>query len=228
MIMMRRRSMADTPNTTAVSLLLDETGSMSPVRRETISGFNEYVRILKTNELPTTFSLTTFNTDHFNVIHDGVDIEDIPVLKASQYRPDAMTNLYDSIAKLVNITETSIAHRFDLGDDKPEVIVTIFTDGQENSSVEHTSSSIKELISRKEKEGWAFVYLGANQDSFLESGHIGINARMVANYDAAEPIIAMQRVARSTLDYVSKPAHLKMTQKFFTEEQEEVMIKKSI
>ena len=110
--------MADTPNTTIVSLLLDETGSMHHVRRETISGFNEYVRILKTNELQTTFSLTTFNTSHFNLIHDGVDIKEVHELNASQYVPSNGPNLYDSIAKLVHMTEASISHRFDSGDDK--------------------------------------------------------------------------------------------------------------
>ena len=218
--------MADTPNTTIVSLLLDETGSMYPVRGQTISGFNEYVRILKTNELPTTFSLAAFNTNHFNMIHDGIDIKNVPVLNPEQYRPDASTNLYDSIAKLVHITEASIAHRFDSGDDKPEVIVTIFTDGEENSSVEHTTSSIKELISGKEKEGWAFVYLGANQDSFAESEKIGIAPRMVTNYDAMEPDMGIKEVAHSTGAYMKKSKLERSIDNFFTEEQEKVMIKK--
>ena len=38
---------------TIVSFLLDETGSMDAVRDKTVSGFNEYVATLRTNETPT-------------------------------------------------------------------------------------------------------------------------------------------------------------------------------
>ena len=44
---------------TIVSFLLDETGSMDSVRDKTVSGFNEYVATLRTNETPTRLRLMT-------------------------------------------------------------------------------------------------------------------------------------------------------------------------
>jgi len=47
----------------------------------------------------------------------------------------------------------------------PVVIVTIITDGMENSSRIYSSSAIRELVAAQRKKGWTFAYIGANQDS---------------------------------------------------------------
>ena len=40
--------------------------------------------------------------------------------------------------------------------------------------MEYTRQKVFELISRKEKAGWTFVFMGANQDVYAETNHIGI------------------------------------------------------
>ena len=181
-----------------VSFLLDETGSMDAVRDKTISGFNEYVAILKTNELPTTLRLMTFNTEGFNVPYDCDDIRAVGDLTRQSYRPRAMTNLYDAIARLVQDTEGHVRHM----SSRPEVICTIMTDGLENSSTEYTRKAVFNLISEKEKEGWAFIYLGANQDAWAVSESIGIDRRNSDNYPAGAPEVALQRSAEKTFRWL--------------------------
>jgi len=65
--------MTDQKDKTIVSFLLDETGSMNPVRDKTISGFNEYITTLKAENL-VRLRLMTFNTERFNVVNDFEDI----------------------------------------------------------------------------------------------------------------------------------------------------------
>ena len=65
-------------------------------------------------------------------------------------------------------------------------IVVITTDGLENASHKYTYKQVKKLISQKEKEGWNFLFLGANIDAAAEASRIGISADFAATYMADE------------------------------------------
>jgi hypothetical protein len=199
---------------TIVSFLLDETGSMDTVRDKTVSGFNEYVATLRTNETPTLLRLMTFNTEGFNVVYDFEDIHSAAYLTRQSYRPRALTNLYDAIAKLIHDTEDYVK-RMSLA---PRVMCTIMTDGEENSSSEYTGAAIFKLIRDREKEGWAFVYLGANQDAWAASESIGIHRRNSANYQAGAPDVALRSTADATSRWVRRWRKAGKIERFFVEE----------
>jgi hypothetical protein len=199
---------------TIVSFLLDETGSMDSVRDKTVSGFNEYVATLKNTETPTLLRLMTFNTDGFNVVYDCEDIHSVADLTRESYRPRALTNLYDAIAKLVHDTEDYVKRI----SPTPRVMCTIMTDGEENSSSEYTRAAIFKLITDKEKEGWAFAYLGANQDAWAASESIGIHRRNSANYQADAPDLALRSTADATSRWVRRRRKAGKVERFFVEE----------
>ena len=52
----------------------------------------------------------------------------------------------------------------------------------ENASREYNYSKIKSLIKEKEKEGWIFIFLGANIAAGVEAGRMGINRKHAANF----------------------------------------------
>ena len=201
-------------NKAIVSFLLDETGSMGAVRDKTVSGFNEYVATLKNTETPTLLGLMTFNTDGFNVVYDFDDIHSVADLARQSYRPRALTNLYDAIAKLVHDTEDYLRRM----SPAPRVMCTIMTDGKENSSTEYTRAAIFKLIRDREKEGWAFVYLGANQDAWAASESIGIHRRNSANYQADAPERALRSTAEATSRWVRRRRQVGKIERFFVEE----------
>ncbi len=70
----------------------------------------------------------------------------------------------------------------------------ILTDGQENSSKDWKREAIFDLIaSKREKDGWEFVFLGADQDAYESGAQIGVppgnslsyaSARSASAYDA--------------------------------------------
>ena len=199
---------------TIVSFLLDETGSMDSVRDKTVSGFNEYVATLRRNETPTLLRLMAFNTEGFNVVYDCEDIQSVADLAIESYRPRALTNLYDAIARLVHDTEDYLKRM----SPAPRVMCTIMTDGEENSSSEYTRPAIFKLITDKEKEGWAFVYLGANQDAWAASESIGIHRRNSANYQADAPDVALRSTADATSRWVRRRRKEGKVEQFFVEE----------
>ena len=179
---------------TLVNYILDQSGSMNDVKNQVLSGFAEYLTGLKkqmASESELYFSLTLFDSDSsspFGGCNVRLEkpylitkIEDVRPLSESSYRPRGMTPLYDAIGASVKTVEKALKKEL------VDVLCVIMTDGQENCSREFTRSKIFEIIAEKQKEGWTFAYLGANQDSWGEGSKVGIagSNTMDFAYDSA-------------------------------------------
>lgn len=170
-------------NKALVAFLLDETGSMQICRDSTISGFNEYVESLKNDEdVKYRFTLVKFNSMHTTTVHDKVKAVNIIPLTVETYIPNYATPLYDAVAHVVKLCEG----------EKRKKIIVIMTDGQENASVEYGQKAIFDLISAKRDEGWEFVFLGANQDAWVQAGRIGIPQASAATYQQGAEVKTMR------------------------------------
>lgn len=149
--------------------LLDRSGSMETCWDDTIGGFNAFVNDQK-NEGG---SLTLVQFDHeYMLSYNQKSIAEVEPLTRETYTPRGSTALLDAIGR--TIKDSRLAN--------PTII--ILTDGLENSSHTFTKPHIKDLIEQKTKDGWTFVYLGANQDAFAEAGSMGIAPGATMNYDA--------------------------------------------
>jgi hypothetical protein len=180
---------------TVICFLLDETGSMQPFIDATMSGFNEYVNKFR-DQKDVTFKLTKFNSAKVD-IQPSVSIKDAPVLSRDNYKPDNLTPLYDAIGRTIKDVEAEV------GSKKRKVLFVIMTDGQENSSLEYSRDAIFRLIQEKEKSGWTFTYLGANQDSWAVGATLGIQKGNTANYNQAQTREAFEQVTCGTFRYLS-------------------------
>ena len=132
---------------------LDETGSMSGQEHRVVTSLNEYVE-----QLPPKTRLTVFKFDsqRWTGFFCG-SVKKWKPMKEKDYRPGAMTPLYDAIAK-------SIAHAESVASNGDRVMVMIDTDGYENASREHTQESCLALVSQKKKAGWEFLFMSAGVD----------------------------------------------------------------
>jgi hypothetical protein len=171
----------DAPSATLISVILDRSGSMTSLREPTIEGFNEFVKTQReqADGGRALMSLTQFDT-RFEVNFVGEPIENVPKLDGHSYIPRGGTALYDAIGRTIHEVEAwTRDHEW-----KERVLVLIVTDGEENSSREFTFKDARELIEKKEKEGWNFAYMGANQDSYAVGGSLNIRRGFSANYAA--------------------------------------------
>src|SRR5215210_6613158 len=157
------------PQPLYVSLILDESGSMQSCKRAAIAGFNQYLKSLQDELAPTCLTLTVFNSRRTEVRYGGVPVATVPELDIETYRPNDTTPLYDAIG------QTLAAARKDAPEDFKKLCV-ILTDGLENSSKEFTRKQIFALIKTCEREGWRFVYLGADHDVWAAGEDLGISA----------------------------------------------------
>lgn len=183
--------------------LLDSSGSMASMGKEPIQAINCFMDEQKQANLDGTFSLWTFDTK-VNKVIDDESLNDVKHL--SEYTPKGMTALHDVIGKAIT-TKLSKTN-------KTNVICLIVTDGSENSSVEYTGSRIKEMISEMEtKNGWKFIYLGANQDVVVSGGNIGMHRNLCVpfNENMGELIKATRQVSAGVSAYRSGSGQLSIS-----------------
>lgn len=178
-----------------VNFVLDETGSMLSCEQATISGFNEYAQTLKAKAKNVLFSLLKFNSTKMEATYCGVPISKVAPLTNVSYRPQGLTPLYDAIAHSIKGAETAAQAK--------DVLCVIMTDGEENASHELSREKLLDLIQRKEKQGWTFVYLGANQDSWAVGQSIGLKRGNVINFGTAKVGETMSYMASNTVAYAA-------------------------
>ena len=102
----------------------------------------------------------------------------------ADYRVCGCTALIDAIGAAIEHTE--MIHKYVRKEDVPaHTLFMITTDGLENASTKYSSSAVKRMIEqKKEKDGWEFVFIGANIDAVETARHFGIQEDRVANYHA--------------------------------------------
>lgn len=171
-------------NLTEIVFILDRSGSMYSLEKETIGGFNSFVNQQRKEDGAAKLTTVLFD-DRYEILHNGIDINEVPELTNKEYYSRGMTAMLDAIGKTINdvgdrLNKTEEAERL------AKVIFVITTDGMENASTEFSKAQVKEMIERQQNEySWQFLFLGANIDSVQEAGSLGINSNCTANYTAS-------------------------------------------
>jgi Mg-chelatase subunit ChlD len=169
------------PNLAEIVCIVDRSGSMNAIREDAIGGFNSFLDEQKEQPGEAQLTLVLFN-HNYELIHEARDIQDVAYLDKGSYTPQGMTALLDAVGRTIDDVGQRLA-------DTPEaerpstVIVSILTDGRENSSSDYTKTRVREMVERQqEKYSWEFIYLGANVDAFAEAGALGIPEAKTANF----------------------------------------------
>jgi len=186
-----------------VNFVLDETGSMMSCLDVTISGFNEYIGTLKKKKMgDIRLTLNKFDSEGIRTLCDGVDVVKVPKLNNDNYIPGSMTPLYDTIAKTIKTTEEKVKSL----KKKYEVLCVIMTDGYENASTKYGIKEVMKLIKSKEKAGWIFTYLGANQDAWAVGKSLGMKIGNVATYSTSKTTETFATLASCNVAYANTSA----------------------
>ena len=175
---------------TEIIFILDRSGSMYPVINDTIGGFNSTIEKQKNLEGECLVSTVLFN-NYSKVLHDRVDIKEIKELTRKDYEVNGCTALLDAIGDAIHHIKN--VHKYIRDEDRPEkTLFIISTDGMENASRKYSYSDIKKLIENKQKEGWEFIFLGANIDVYAEGRKYGLDESHICEYVQSEEGINLQ------------------------------------
>lgn len=167
--------------TTELIFILDRSGSMSGLEKDTIGGFNSMLERQKKEDNIATVTTVLFD-DQYELLHDRIDIRAISPLTDKEYYVGGSTALLDAIGRTIHKIHkvqlsSSDAYR------ASRVLFIITTDGMENASKEYSSQKIKELIElHTKKDHWEFLFLGANIDAVETAQGFGISADRAVNY----------------------------------------------
>ena len=166
--------MKKTKQLTELVFILDRSGSMQDLEKDTIGGFNSMIKKQKDSKVNALVTTVLFD-DESVVLHDRVKIDEVPEMTNKEYYARGMTALLDAVGSTIKHIET--IQKYARKEDKPaKTLFMITTDGYENSSRTYTFKKVKQLIEKqKEKNGWEFVFIGSNMDAIESASKIGIS-----------------------------------------------------
>ena len=156
-----------------LTVVLDRSGSMHACRQGTIDGFNKFLADQKAVPGEGCWTLVQFD-DQYQIDYAQVDQRDVSPLSVESYGPRGGTALYDAICRTIDDTGRRLAALPEyLRPNK--VMVVIITDGYENTSRTFNKHHVNERIAhQRDKYGWQFLFLGANQDAIATATSLGM------------------------------------------------------
>lgn len=168
-------------NLTELVFIIDKSGSMSGLEKDTVGGFNSLIEKQKKESGEAVVTTILFN-ENIQAIHDHLPISQIPQLTDKEYFVSGCTALLDAIGQTINHVKHNQENTKE--EERPaKTLFVITTDGMENSSKEYTYQKVKKLIDQvKEKEKFEFIFLGANIDSEEEAAKLGIDKDQAVNF----------------------------------------------
>lgn len=171
-------------NTTEITniynlIILDESGSMYSIYEQALSGANETIQTIRSAQATSEdqrhfLSFVTFdsgNRESIRTIIDTMPITKVADLTKKDYSPNGGTPLYDAMGKSLTALEKKVT-------ENDQVLVTIITDGYENSSREYSGAAICKIVKNLREKGWTFVYIGANQNAVEVAKQLHIDNAM--------------------------------------------------
>jgi uncharacterized protein YegL len=183
---------------TDITLLLDKSGSMQYLYKDTVGSVKSFIEQQKQVEGEANLTLITFSSSELYNVEFSCDIKKCPEL---EYSINGGTALLDAIGKTIEDT----IKRIDGLKIKPDkVILAILTDGEENQSKEYKLEAIKKMIETQEsKEKWEVIYLGANQNAIKVAENMGIKFEKSITYGANSigTTSAMRSFSAKTSEY---------------------------
>lgn len=170
-------------NITELVFILDRSGSMEGLEKDTIGGFNAMIEKQRKQDGECFVSTVLF--DHISeVLHDRIKLSDVPKMTERDYTVRGTTALIDAIGGAIH--HIGNIHKYARKEDIPDhTMFVITTDGYENASHIYSSDRVKKMVERqKKKYGWEFIFIGANIDSVETAKHFGIGSDRAVNYHA--------------------------------------------
>jgi uncharacterized protein YegL len=167
-------------------IILDESGSMEPIKTTIIQGFNELVQTIQgiEKQFPEQehfISFISFNGLGQKLLHFIDPVSKLNQIDDKTYKPDASTPLFDAMGFGINKLKQSLKGQTDYN-----VLVTILTDGEENASKEFSGKDIKKLVEELKQNRWTFTYIGTDHDVEKIAASLSINNTMIFEKNDAD------------------------------------------
>ena len=172
-------------NLTEIIFVLDRSGSMEHLTTETIGGFTSLIEKQKADNNGEVRVTTVLFDNEYELLHDHVEISNVPLLTRKEYYARGCTALLDAVGRTIDTIGKRLSNTPE--NERPgHILFVITTDGYENASSDYSKSKIKKMIQlQSETYNWQFLFLGANIDAVGEADSIGIKSTMACSPSAS-------------------------------------------
>ena len=174
-------------------IIVDESGSMYVIRKQAFVGMNE-----------------THTTWHYDNLPAALTKD----LDWKAYCPGGGTPLYDAIGKGIAKVNAQV-------EDGDHVLVTIITDGEENSSEEWTLKMVRTMIEKLKKQNWTFTLIGTDNldvETMAQSFAIEEHMEFQQDEEGTKAMFARERRSRERYNCCLAEAAPMPKGKFFDED----------
>ena len=200
-------------------IIVDESGSMSVIHKQAFAGMNETLETVrqmqkKYPDQEQRVTLVTFDTSHTTWHYDNTPASMTRNLKWEAYNPYGGTPLYDAMGKAISKVNAQVAE-----DDN--VLVTVITDGEENSSVEWTLKMIRSMIEKLKKQNWTFTLSGTDNldvETMAHSFAIDEHLEFCQNDAGTRAMFARERRSRERYNRCVEESATMPTGSYFDED----------
>ncbi|MCR4603624.1 MAG: VWA domain-containing protein [Prevotella sp.] len=192
---------------------------MEIIRKQAFVGMNETLQTVrkmqeKFPDQQQFVTLLTFDSGHTTWHYDNQPAAQTRELDWKAYNPCGGTPLYDAIGKGISKTNAQV-------EDGDHVLVTIITDGEENSSEEWTLQMTRTMIEKLKKQHWTFTLIGTdNLDVESMARNFAIDEHMEFQQSEAGTMamFARERSSRERFNSCIATNRVLPKGKFFEEE----------
>ena len=192
---------------------------MSIIRKQAFMGISKTLQTVRQmqKKFPNQaqrVTLLTFDSDHTTWHYDNIPASRTRNVNWNAYNPNGGTPLYDAIGQGISKVNAQIK-------DGDHVLVTIITDGEENSSKEWTLKMVRTMIEKLKKQGWTFTLIGTDNldvDTMAHSFAIDEHLEFRQNIEGTRAMFACERISRERYNCRVAENAVIPTGSFFEEE----------
>lgn len=200
-------------------IIVDESGSMSIIHKQAFTGMNETLQTIrqmqeKYPDQKQYVTLLTFDTGHTKWHYDNTPANKTQDLGWKDYNPGGGTPLYDAIGKGISKVNANVTE----GD---HVLVTIITDGEENSSEEWTLKMVRNMIEKLKSQNWTFTLIGTDNldvETMAHSFAIDEHLEFKEDEDGTHSMFEKERRSREHFNFCIASEAAIPKGKFFDED----------
>jgi len=170
---------------THVAFCIDESGSVTRIVKPLVEAYNQTVIDIRNAVLDegqeasmTALAFGDRVLKH-RILYVGQQVQTVKPLKSTDLNPSGMTPLFDSVYRGIKKLE-----ELDDGKEDTSLIVSVVTDGQENSSFDPGISATIKLIEEKTaSDRWTFTFLVPNGQEITFARNFNIPIGNIQGWD---------------------------------------------
>ena len=134
---------------TELVFILDRSGSMNGLEKDTIGGFNAMIEKQKKEAGEALVSTVLFDNESM-VLHDRLPLDRVPRMTEKEYFTRGCTALLDAVGGAIH--HIGNIHKYARRQDVPEkTMFIITTDGYENASKRYDYEKVRKMIERQKE-----------------------------------------------------------------------------